>query len=210
MDEELERQIADILRKDGAIPALSALRERTGMGIREAKAFVDAIVLPPSPPPSSIDEPPAAVEMDETCRREVGVILRRDGKLAAILALRARMAMSLEEAQVALLSLTPPTKFFGLPGNLLEHAARVALGSPSADERKRIDGQAVKSWGENSWAAGVRRARDLEDQSYDQCDRSRNGEFSSEEVLDRLRRLCPGFSDEIYGLAYDRGMLASR
>jgi hypothetical protein len=97
-----------------------------------------------------------------------------------------------------------------LPGNLLEQAAKFALGSPSADERKQIDEQAVRSWGENSWAAAIRRARDLEDQGYDLCDRSRNGEFSSDEVQDRLWRLCPGFSDEIYGLACDRGMLASR
>jgi ribosomal protein L7/L12 len=206
VDEELKRQITDILRRDGALPALSALREKTGMGIREAKAFIDALVVPPSP----VEEPPDTVEMDDAFRQEVGVILRRDGKVAAIKAIRTRTGMSLEEAKVALLSLTPPTKFFGLPGNLLDHAARFVLGSPTPDERKRIDEQAVKSWGENSWAAGVRRARDLAEQSYDLCDRSRNGEFSSEEVRDRLRRLCPGFSDEIYGLAYDRGMLASR
>ena len=135
MNEEIKRQIAEILRTDGAIPALSALRENTGIGLREAKAFIDALV---------------------------------------------------------------------------QHAARFAFSSPSADERKRIDEQAARSWGGNSWAAGVRRARDLEDQSYDLCDRSRNGELSYDEVQSRLRQLCPGFSDEIYGLAYDRGMLASR
>ena len=206
MDEETRRQIIDILGTDGKMPALSALREKTGMGLREAVAFIDSLVLPPS----QTDEPPRVVEMDDAFRREVGVILRRDGQVAAITAIRARTGMSLSEAQVALLGLTPAPKFFGLPGKLLEQAARFALGRPSADERKRIDEESVRSWGENSWAAAVKRARDLDDQSYDLCDRSRNGEFAADEVERRLRTLCPGFSNEIYALAYERGMISSR
>ena len=148
--------------------------------------------------------------MDENFRQQIGVILRRDGKAQAIIALRAKTGMQLHEANAVIEGLAPALDPMDLPGSLLDLAADFVINDRSPGERARIDEQSIGQWGEVPWAAAVSRARSLDQRSYELCDRARKGEFSTDEVQARLRGECPGFSKVTYDLAFERGMIASR
>ena len=148
--------------------------------------------------------------MDKDLRQQIAIILRRDGKALAIIALRAKTGMQLHEATAVIDGLPPASDQMDLPGSLLDLAADFVINDRPPDERARIDEQLIGQWGEVPWAAAVSRARRLDERSYELCDRARNGEFSSDEVQPRLRRECLGFSTDTYALAFERGMIASR
>jgi hypothetical protein len=148
--------------------------------------------------------------MDQDLRQRIGVILRRDGRAQAIIALRAKTGMPLPEANAIVDGLSPASDPMDLPGSLLDVAADFVINDRPPGERARIDEQSIGQWGEAQWAAAVSRARRLDERSYELCDRARNGEFSTGEVQARLRRECLGFSKVTYDLAFERGMIASR
>ena len=148
--------------------------------------------------------------MDQNLRQQIGVILRRHGKAQAIIALRAKTGMQLHDADAVIDGLAPASDPMDLPGSLLDLAADFVINDRSPGERARIDERSIGQWGEGPWAAAVSRARRLDERSYELCDRARNGEFPTAEVQARLRLECLGFSNDTYGLAFERGMIASR
>lgn len=207
MDEALRKELVAILSNEGKLAAVAALRSRTGAGLGEAKTIVDELATPAA---AASAAPRSAVGLDEKLQSELRVILRRDGKLFATRTLRERTGMSLNDALAVLSRLETAPNLSALPAELLDHAAQFVLNSPSADERVDIDKQAVKRWGEAPWEAALARARRLEQQGSDLCDRSRDGDIAPDEVKPRLRKLSPGFSDTSYALAFERGMQATR
>src|ERR1700694_5338562 len=103
MDEALRQQIIAVLGSEGKIAALTALRDKTGMGLGEAKAFIDGLPLAAS----AAMEPRTAGAVDEKLQGELRVTLRRDGRLVATKTLRDRTGMSLHDAQAFLDNLRP-------------------------------------------------------------------------------------------------------
>jgi ribosomal protein L7/L12 len=205
MDEKLRREIHAILHSDGKLAALAALRSRTGMDLGEAKAVIEAMLEPSTGP--DLAKPGGA--MDEKLREELRVILRKNGKVAAVAALRTRTGAGVAAASAIVDELMPAASALRLPTKLLDLAADFVITSRSSAERARIEEQAIGHWGKAPWEAGVARGRELTKYSYELCDRARSGEFSVKEVEERLRDACPGFGEDAYSSAFQRGMLDS-
>src|SRR5262245_38221872 len=96
-----------------------------------------------------------------------------------------------------------------LPEELLNMAAKSVLNSGLPEARAGLSARGLAQWGDERWQAAVRRARQLDDESYSLCDRCRNGEFHEREVRPRLRKACPGFGPAAYDDAYESGMRAT-
>lgn len=43
LDNDLKKEILDLLNKDEKVKAIKKLREKTGMGLKEAKEFIDKV-----------------------------------------------------------------------------------------------------------------------------------------------------------------------
>jgi ribosomal protein L7/L12 len=150
MDEALRQQIIAVLHSEGKVPALTALRDKTGMGLGEAEAFTDGLPLSAS----AAMQPRTASAVDEKLQGELRVMLRRDGRLVATKTLRDQTGMSLHDAQAFLDKLRASSSPF-LPTELLDHAANFVLNAPPTDERARADQESVNRWGEAQWETAI-------------------------------------------------------
>jgi ribosomal protein L7/L12 len=92
-------ELAGLMRADQKIAAIKLVRERTGMGLKEAKDYVEALVagqaVTPLPPAAA--PPPAAHPGD--IDQEAQALMRADQKIAAIKLVRERTGMGLKEAK---------------------------------------------------------------------------------------------------------------
>lgn len=91
-------QVRALLARGEKIEALKALRERTSMGLAEARAVVDRLEAggnPDSPAPAS----PAPSQMPAELASKVRGLLQRGDKIAAIKLVRERMKLDLKDAK---------------------------------------------------------------------------------------------------------------
>lgn len=93
---DLHTQLSELLAAGRKIEAIKLVRDQTGMGLKEAKDWVEsyaaghAAVLPPAGADSDV-APDLAAEVDE--------LLARNQKIAAIKLVRERTGMGLKEAK---------------------------------------------------------------------------------------------------------------
>jgi ribosomal protein L7/L12 len=101
--ENLPEDVRAALDRGEIIEAIKRLRMATGLGLKEAKDVIDAIVadrpLPPRPPLATSPSPPP---FDGTLPADVLAVLAADGKIAAIKLLRERTGLGLKEAKDAI------------------------------------------------------------------------------------------------------------
>ncbi len=95
---EMEAEVRQLLQQGQKIQAIKLVRERSEIGLKAAKAYVDGLergeaLPPPSSRPVTLDDvPPDLVA-------EVGTLLARGQKIEAIKQVREHTGMGLKEAK---------------------------------------------------------------------------------------------------------------
>jgi ribosomal protein L7/L12 len=93
---ELDTEVQQLLQQGQKIQAIKLVRERSNVGLKEAKAYVDGLErgeAPPSARPVTLDDvPPGLVE-------EAGTLLARAQKIEAIKLVREHTGMGLKAAK---------------------------------------------------------------------------------------------------------------
>jgi ribosomal protein L7/L12 len=95
---ELDTEVQQLLQQGQKIQAIKLVRERSNVGLKEAKAYVDGLERGEAPPPPSArpvtldDVPPGLVE-------EAGTLLARGQKIEAIKLVREHTGMGLKAAK---------------------------------------------------------------------------------------------------------------
>lgn len=95
--DDADQELAALIARGNTIGAIKLVRERTGMGLKEAKDYVESLpnATPLSQLPSTVIEAPSPELSDE----EIIVWLKRRNKIEAIKLVRDRTGMGLKEAK---------------------------------------------------------------------------------------------------------------
>ena len=92
-----DEEIRDLLARGKKIQAIKRVRELTGMGLKEAKDYVEA--LPHAPPLGQLVPGRGAQPLSREVEREARRLLNDGGKIAAIRRVRELTGMGLKEAK---------------------------------------------------------------------------------------------------------------
>jgi hypothetical protein len=192
--------------REGKLAALILYRACTGASLPEAKAFIDA--LADGVPAAAPECPPRRLTDAELAglRR----LIVRDGNVAAVQAYRTATGASLPAA-VAFVQAVQRQAGEGAnpPQELLDLAAAhlANVGDMSAIRARFEAERGIRP--EDEILAALGRARRLLDLAYDLADAERDGRPAGDAIA-RLRRDCPGFSDNAYRSAMGYGFYISR
>lgn len=110
----LDHHVRKLTAEGNKIEAIKAVREHTGLGLKEAKDYVEAI--PNVVPLSQLARPPEAIERadTDTMRQEATALVAQGKPIEAIKLVRERTGLGLKEAKDYVDALTVPDQRTGL------------------------------------------------------------------------------------------------
>ena len=110
----LDQHVRKLAAEGNTIEAIKAVREHTGLGLNEAKDYVEAI--PNVVPLSQLARPPEAVDPadSDSLRQEAIALVAQNKSIEAIKLVRERTGLGLKEAKDYVDALAIPTKQNGL------------------------------------------------------------------------------------------------
>ncbi len=149
------REVQALVARGNKIEAIKRLRELTGLGLKEAKDYVDS--LPPVPPSGDDFSPAAAPEprpLSEAEIDELRTLLAAGNKIEAIKHYRELTGLGLKEAKDFLESLPASGPVYAAP-----HARRVAAPQPGVSEAALNEVRALLARGNKIEA--IKRYREL-------------------------------------------------
>lgn len=217
-----EQELRALLAAGRMIEAIKRHRQLAGCGLAESKAYIDGLLAeqprvhaaePGTGSPEPRTQPPAVLLQLSPAQREeilaqlaLGEVLRAGMLYAAATGERLRMFGSFIDD----LGLQPGLA--GLPPELLSGAAtHYYYSSCDAQRSSRTLAELSRAFSEEQRARAFARIAELFDRAYDICDAQRTaGAAEARDVIPRLRQQCPGFPENAYALAYERGMIDSR
>ena len=99
---DAEQELQELVARGNKIAAIKRVRELTGLGLKEAKDYVEALVANPGEPPQSslpTVERPAAAEIASEVDAELRALLARGNKIGAVKRVRELTGWGLKEAK---------------------------------------------------------------------------------------------------------------
>ncbi|WP_008311567.1 ribosomal protein L7/L12 [Leptolyngbya sp. PCC 6406] len=98
-DPELQQRLRQVLANQGRIAAIRLVRQKRGLGLKAAKAFVDTLAADASFPPTDITPDPQA-EMDTRALvYQVRELLQNQRKIEAIKQVRTQTGWGLKQSK---------------------------------------------------------------------------------------------------------------
>ncbi len=173
LSEAVRKEALELLTRGEVIMCVKLLREATGCGLAEAKAWVDRLA-------ASADPEESALGRQLEAQRAAADAARTKAELEHNAALRAAQAMSLAP-------------------QLLELCWQLQRARQARDAVRlaQLD-LALLQWPKEQVQAGLLLAGELEHRAGVLCDMARGGWSKEGDVDFNLRQLCPGFSEAAY------------
>jgi ribosomal protein L7/L12 len=149
LDPAAERELRELLARGQKIDAVKRARELAGLGLKEAKDYVES--LPPAPTGISA-EPAAATRPDEReAEREARALLDSGDTIAAVKRVRELTGLGLKEARDDVQSLSPTQ-----PGS-----APLPIGTAPPSRDPAVDPDVQIQLARGNKIAAIKRVREL-------------------------------------------------
>jgi ribosomal protein L7/L12 len=149
------REVQALVARGNKIEAIKRLRELTGLGLKEAKDYVDSLpLIPPSGDDFSPDPAPESRPLSEAEIDELRAILATGNKIEAIKRCRELTDLGLKECKDFVESLPASGPVYAAP-----HARRVAAPTPGVSIEALEEVRALLAYGNKIGA--IKRYREL-------------------------------------------------
>jgi ribosomal protein L7/L12 len=211
-------EILGTLCRRGKVAALSLLRQKTGMEIKEAMETIDSLAQASAPArpldgseSTGQDRPRDAeslIPLTDEDRAELREVLLRRGKVAALSLLRQKTGVNLTTAEETVRSLLEAQESAVPPTELLDLAVDFVIGPRRLDRAGKSEDfdELAGRWDRAQRDEALKRAQALYERAVALCDRRRG--YRS--FLAESRAMCPGFGDESYHKTWGRAMVDTR